>query len=169
MSRLGRITLGRVVMFDEGIDVPVTTHPPTHPAASPSCRLTAQGLIEALVGLCFNEIASFVHGCQHYLRQRQEMEGGSISLADNVAAAAMTRSGGNGRSASVVSVGGASVASGGGGRRRRDADPRFTEVRIFPRFFRLHVFIFSFSDVLEVCLRVGDVAPVSHSLARGVH
>jgi len=39
--------------------------------------LFLQDLFEALVGLCFNEIASFVHGCQNYLRQRREIEGAS--------------------------------------------------------------------------------------------
>lgn len=40
-----------------------------------SSNYPRKGLFEALVGLCFNEIASFVHGCQNYLRQRREIEG----------------------------------------------------------------------------------------------
>lgn len=34
-----------------------------------------QGLSNALIGLCFSEIAPFVQGCEHYLRQRREMAG----------------------------------------------------------------------------------------------
>lgn len=120
--------------------------------------------MEALVGLCFNEVASYVHGCENYLRQRQEMEGAPILPVDNAAAAAMTRAGGNGRSASVVSVGGMSVVSAGGGRRRRDADPRFTEVRNFSGILSAACLHFFFSVVLEVFLRVSEEASVSHCL-----
>eukprot|EP00904_Undaria_pinnatifida_P008605 jgi/Undpi1/4875/HiC_scaffold_19.g08228.m1 len=38
-------------------------------------RIVDEGLFEALVSLCFNEVAAFAHGCQNYLRQRQEIEG----------------------------------------------------------------------------------------------
>lgn len=38
-----------------------------------------QGLAEALVNLCFNEIASSVQGCQLHLRQRSDMGGSCAS------------------------------------------------------------------------------------------
>ena len=54
---------------------------------------STKGLFEALVGLCFNEIASFVHGCQNYLRQRREIEGtGSPAAAGTAKDAAAARS-----------------------------------------------------------------------------
>ncbi|CAM9976961.1 unnamed protein product [Ectocarpus fasciculatus] len=118
-------------------------------AGSPRCekRLIDEGLFEALVGLCFNEVASFVHGCQNYLRQRREIEGqGAFSAATPPSAAAAaaaaaagaatssssrTKGGGGGgaRCESIVSTGGMSAGAGAGGR-RKEAEGRFTEEKL---------------------------------------
>eukprot|EP00752_Nemacystus_decipiens_P012475 g11049.t1 len=107
-------------------------------AGSPRCEghLIDEGLFEALVGLCFNEIASFVHGCQNYLRQRREIEGvGSPAAGTHDAATSSSprdgggaggtdggRGGGGARSASMLSA-----AGGVGGIRRKEVEGRFTE------------------------------------------
>ncbi|CAM9513859.1 unnamed protein product, partial [Ectocarpus sp. 12 AP-2014] len=109
-------------------------------AGSPRCekRLIDEGLFEALVGLCFNEVASFVHGCQNYLRQRREIEGVFSSAATPPSAAAAagaatsssrTKGGGGARCESIVSTGGMSAGAGAGGR-RKEAEGRFTEEKL---------------------------------------
>lgn len=133
--------------------------PPPHPRRFPGLcpythpRSRHKGLFEALVNLCFNEISSFVQGCQHYLRQRQEIEA-VLENADSTAVVPGTKGsdeagvpnvmgqskwgGGGGNdggmpSGSVASVGGMSVASTGGRRRRKEVDARFTEVGLATR------------------------------------
>ncbi|CAM9896013.1 unnamed protein product [Ectocarpus sp. 4 AP-2014] len=130
-------------------------------AGSPRCekRLIDEGLFEALVGLCFNEVASFVHGCQNYLRQRREIEGVFSSAATPPSAAAAagaatsssrTKGGGGARCESIVSTGGMSVGAGAGGW-RKEAEGRFTE------------------DKLEVAMDVARtcMAMFAHLTARG--
>eukprot|EP00903_Cladosiphon_okamuranus_P018654 g17169.t1 len=104
-----------------------------------------EGLFEALVGLCFNEIASFVHGCQNYLRQRREIEGAASPAAGTTDAGTRNSSkapggrtggadGGGSRSASIMSTAGMAAAAGVGGvggcSRRKECEGRFTEQKL---------------------------------------
>lgn len=157
--------MGQVLLLPPLRSLLAAPYPPplAAPFAPESHTTKHQGLIETLVSLCFNEIASFVHGCQHYLRQRQEIEGASVMGSNNASAAGQLphviggggdghtrlQSGvgggsraGAGRSASMMSVGDVSVALGIGGRRRREADPRFTEVKICLVLFCALMFLF---------------------------